>query len=265
MTNPPKTLVTKTSLTADLKKIGLCHGDTVLVHCSLSSLGWVCGGAVAVIEALLEVIGETGTLVMPTHTSNNTDPQRWENPPVPEEWWPIIRNEAPPFNSATTPSNNMGVVAELFRTWPNTLRSTHPIGSFVAYGPNAELITKNHTFDSIFGEKSPLARIYDLDGKVLFLGTSYSTNTGFHLAEDRASFPKQTHKEGCAMMVDGLRKWVPFEMPILETDDFEQIGADFEKVDFFYTVGKIGDATCKLFKMKELVYFATEWMSNNRK
>lgn len=263
MLNPHKTLVTKSSLVVDLKKIGLCLGDTVLVHCSLSSLGWVCGGAVSVIEALSEAIGENGTLVMPTHTSNNTDPRHWENPHVPKEWWPIIRSEAPPFNSAITPSNNMGVVAELFRTWSNTLRSNHPIGSFAARGPNAEVITSNHAFDSMFGEGSPLARLYDLNGKVLFLGTGHSTNTCFHLAEGRASFSKKTQTEGCAMLVNGLRKWVEFEMPVLDTDDFEIIGTNFEKTQSF-TVNQIGGAKCKLFKIHDLIDFATHWMSKNR-
>lgn len=202
MQNSVKTLVTKSSIRIDLQKIGLAKGDIVLVHCSLSSLGWVCGGAVTVIEALLETVGTSGTIVMPAHTSNNTDPRRWENPPVPKEWWPIIRQETAPFRVESTPSNSMGSVAELFRTWPNTLRSHHPIGSFTANGLKAEFITKQHRFDSMFGECSPLARLYEFDAKVLFLGTGYSTNTCFHLAEERANFSKQTQEEGCAVLIE---------------------------------------------------------------
>jgi aminoglycoside N3'-acetyltransferase len=63
-------VVTKEELKRGLRKLGLKEGDTVGVHSSLSSFGYVEGGADAVIDALLEVVGEEGTIVMPTHSSN---------------------------------------------------------------------------------------------------------------------------------------------------------------------------------------------------
>ena len=53
-----------------------------MVHSSLSKIGWVCGAEVSVIQALLEVVGEEGTIVMPAHTGDNSDPSVWENPPI---------------------------------------------------------------------------------------------------------------------------------------------------------------------------------------
>ena len=53
------------SIYQDLNRLGINNNDIVLVHSSLSSLGWVCGGAQAVIIALMEVVGNSGTLVMP--------------------------------------------------------------------------------------------------------------------------------------------------------------------------------------------------------
>ncbi len=62
-TNAPRT---RESLGTDLRQLGLYAEMTVLVHSSLSSLGWVCGGPVTVIQALMDVLTPTGTLVMPT-------------------------------------------------------------------------------------------------------------------------------------------------------------------------------------------------------
>ena len=83
--------LTRRSLARTLRACGLARGQVVLVHSSMSKLGWIVGGAEVVILALLDVIGQEGTLMMPTHTSDNSDPARWENPPVPEAWWPVIR------------------------------------------------------------------------------------------------------------------------------------------------------------------------------
>ena len=76
--------VTPARLAAELGELGLRRGATVIVHTSLSGIGWVPGGAQGVIAALLEVLGDTGTLVMPTHTGHLTDPAGWQAPPVPE-------------------------------------------------------------------------------------------------------------------------------------------------------------------------------------
>jgi len=82
--------VIRQSLVQDLNQIGLGTGDVVVVHSSLSRIGWVVGGPVTVIKALMDVVTESGTLVMPTHTSGNSEPTHWAAPPVPVDWWPII-------------------------------------------------------------------------------------------------------------------------------------------------------------------------------
>jgi aminoglycoside 3-N-acetyltransferase len=107
---------TRASLGRDLSTLGLSAGDTVLVHSSLRSLGWVCGGALAVVQALLDVLGPGGTLVVPAQTMGNSDPRHWSRPPVPESWWPVIREHLPAFDPAVTPTVGLGVIAEMVRT-----------------------------------------------------------------------------------------------------------------------------------------------------
>ena len=85
-------------LVCDLTQLGVTDGMTLLVHSSLSSIGWVAGGPVAVVNALLSALGPKGTLVMPTHSGGLTDPAGWSNPPVDPTWWPTIRRTMPAFD-----------------------------------------------------------------------------------------------------------------------------------------------------------------------
>lgn len=74
-------IVLKQDIIKKLKELGLKSGDTVMVHTSLKNMGYVCGGAQAVIEALIETVGEEGTIMMPTQSWKNLDPDtgvHWE-------------------------------------------------------------------------------------------------------------------------------------------------------------------------------------------
>src|SRR5687768_2870661 len=105
-----------------------------MLHSSMHSVGFVAGGAQAVVQALLDVLGPEGTLVVPTHTPENTDPAGWSRPPVPQAWWATIREETPGFDPDRTPSRWMGRIAETVRCWPGALRSDHPQVSCAAIG-----------------------------------------------------------------------------------------------------------------------------------
>ena len=91
---------TRASLAADLRALGAAESGVLLAHSSLSSLGWVCGGAVAVVGALLDVLAPEGTLVVPTHTAGNSDPAGWANPPIPRSWWTTVREHMRAFDTA---------------------------------------------------------------------------------------------------------------------------------------------------------------------
>jgi aminoglycoside 3-N-acetyltransferase len=257
--------LTVDSLVEQFGGCGLQAGQTVIVHSSMSKMGWVAGGAQAVIQALLKVLGDAGTLMMPAHTTQNTDPANWSNPPVPEEWVPIIRANTPAFDPATTPTRGMGAIPELFRTWPGTLRSAHPIGSFAAYGPNATKLISDHQLLDMFGDSSPLGALYELDGYVMLLGVDHGNNTSLHLAENRALWEgKFFIPEGTAMMVKGVREWVSFKMLALETEDFNTIGNTYERQAGLRR-GRVGGAELRLIRQRPLIDFAVEWMEKNRK
>lgn len=258
-------IVLKQDIIDALKRVGVRQGQNIMVHTSLSSLGFVCGGAQIVIEALLECAGEDGTVMMPAQSWKNLDPEtgvHWEEP---QEWWQLIRDNWPAYNKDITPTNTMGAVAEMFRKWPGTLRSDHPARSVAAYGKNAGYLTEDHDLSNIFGENSPIGKLYEMDGYVLLIGVGYDKNTSLHLADVRAKYPgRHMVKESSAVMQDGKRVWKTYETLYVDGEDFEEIGRAFECC---HEVKKehLGNGILTFMKQRELVDFAVKWIEENRK
>jgi aminoglycoside 3-N-acetyltransferase len=256
--------VTSASMTADLRRLGVPDGAVLLVHSSLSAIGWVAGHVQAVVAALLAAVGPAGTLVVPSHSGHLSEPSTWENPPVPASWWPVIRAEMPPFDPAVTPTREMGAIADAVRTWPGALRSAHPSTSFAAVGARAEEIVGGHDIACAMGERSPLARVFDLDGWVLLLGVGHDRNSSLHLGEHRASWPgKTTERLGAPVVRDGERVWFECDDLVLDTDDFTTVGDAFADAGHV-TAGLVGAAPSMLMRQRPLVDYATTWFGVNR-
>ncbi|MGW1556000.1 aminoglycoside N(3)-acetyltransferase [Streptomyces sp. NPDC002144] len=254
---PTGPLVTRDTVTAELRALGVEPGEILLVHSSLSSLGWVCGGAVAVVQALLDAVGPDGTIVVPTQTGDLSDPALWERPPVPEEWWDRIRATMPAYDPRLTPSRGVGVIPETLRTWPGALRSAHPQTSFAALGPRAAEILDSHAPDCRLGERSPLARLERLHARVLLLGAGYDTCTCFHLAEYRIPSPLvRVGRPGA----DG---WETVTEVSITSDRFDELGYDFER-DRPVVRGTVGAADVRLFPVADAVAYAERWLTLHR-
>jgi len=147
-----------------LYDVGLKAGDVVLVHSAMRTFGWICGGAETVVAALLDVLGERGTLVVPTFTFAHE---------VEED--PIID----PANDRS----EMGIITETARVRNDAVRSTVFRHSFAAVGRRARVITEVDPAMSPFDLRSSFGVMLALNTQVLMLGVTYANSTSHHFAE----------------------------------------------------------------------------------
>jgi aminoglycoside 3-N-acetyltransferase len=167
-------MITQTELSNGFAALGVPQGGKVLVHSSLRSLGQVDGGADAVIDSLLAVLGPAGTLLVPTLTgSEQFSPQ---NPPV--------------FDPAQTPSWT-GTIPETLRSRPSAVRSLHPTHSAAAIGADAALLLEGHAHSvTPCDEWSPYGELARReDSYILLIGVTHNSNTTFHHVEELGGLP----------------------------------------------------------------------------
>lgn len=162
--------ITGQRLIRDLQSLGLEKGDMVYVHTSMKSIGWIKGGADTLIEAFQAVLGDEGTLVVPTHTLS------------------LEGRGVPPYNPEVTPTV-LGVFPELVRKHPLAKRSRHGSHSSAALGEQATFLTESHDPAHALGYDSPIHCLYRSGEKTLLLGVSHKANTALHLAESLAKMP----------------------------------------------------------------------------
>lgn len=168
-------VITVERLVNDLKACGLKEGDDVLVHTSLSKIGYVENGPQTVVSALTEVIGTQGNLLMPTSPNAGLQLE-------------YIRSlEA--FDVKNSPSA-LGAITEYFRKLPNVKRSAHPTEPVACLGPDADFYTGGHIGElTPYTERSPFARISERGGKILYIGVTFdNAGTNLHTLEDAVDF-----------------------------------------------------------------------------
>ncbi|MCX7919981.1 MAG: AAC(3) family N-acetyltransferase [bacterium] len=233
-------MITKSDIINGLQNLGLQQGSIALVHSSLRSFGYVDGGAETVIDALLESVGETGTIIVPTLTGNAQ-----QNAIIP-----------PVFDPINTPCWT-GMIPETFRHRKQAVRSLHPTHSVAAIGNYAEYVTRNHeTCETPCAMDSPYGKLVKLGGYILLIGCMHNSSTLLHLVEEIANSPYHLLPE-------------PVDAQLIRSDGTTQIircrihrwgwERDFNKIDSLLSdanimhIGKIGKSTVRLIAARPMV------------
>jgi aminoglycoside 3-N-acetyltransferase len=248
-----KMAVQLASIRESLSALRITTGHVVMVHASLRSIGPVVGGAAALIQAILDAIGPSGTLVAYV------------------DWEPFFEDsdvEVPVFNKRTaSAARDHGVLHEVLRTWPGALRSDHPDAGIAAIGAEAGDLTEEHPFQYGYGPGTPFEKL-STRAKVLMLGAPLDTITLLHYAEHMARLPaKRIHRYRRLMPTHNGSEWMEFEEfdtaepvhPKLPPNCFELIARDFI-ASGGGVQAPLGDATCHVFEGRELVPFAIAWL-----
>jgi aminoglycoside 3-N-acetyltransferase len=276
---PVPELITRERLAADLRALGVRSGQTLLVHASLSQIGWVETGAptdggraatakeaaATVVAALTDVLGPDGTLVVNAGTPENSLTSRsFRDQTKGLRSWHVSGyvEQMPAFDPKVTPTS-AGAVAEALRTTPGAARSHHPQSSFAAVGPHARELMAGHQVTCHLGEESPLAKLYDRHASILLLGVGYGSCTAFHLAEYRYTTNPPMREYSCLVMEGGIRRWMRYRDVVLDDAEFENIGKALED-KITVTIGTVGKARSRLLPLRCVVDFATDWLKANR-
>jgi aminoglycoside 3-N-acetyltransferase len=248
-----KPIIDKDRLVEDLFHLGVIKGTEVLVHSSLSSIGYVTGGAETVIEALLQAVDpKVGTVLVPTLTGTKHD--NAANPPF--------------FDQRLSPCWT-GSIPEVFRHRSDAHRSLNPTHSVAAIGASAVSLTTGHEDCwTTCGFGSPFYRLSRRGGKILLLGVTLDSNTLFHTAEEIADLPYhlQDQPASCQMIDEKgnqhsrltlLHDWgTPRQFGIAQ-DDFLAEG--------IMQVGWIGDAKCFLIDAQQMLDYTVNMLHINPK
>ena len=268
-------MVARSRLARDLANLGLRPGAVAMVHCRMSALGRVVGGAETVVRALFDVLGPEGTLMVYTG---------WQDEPpddldaLDDEARRIYLEEHPAYDPRVALSRrDHGRVPEALRTWPGAYHSGHPEAGVAAVGPLAETLTASHPYDDAYGAGTPYARLVELGGQVAMLGAPLETVTLVHHAEAIAEVPgKRRASYGMPVILGnpGERVWrtfsdidtaegaFPYERVLGEEDYVEHIARSALAAGRGRS-GPVGGGKAHLFDARGLVEHAVRWMERN--
>jgi len=159
--------------------LGVGPGDRLMVHSFLPSLGIIEGGPGGLADALGEVLGPDGTLMVPTFT------------------YSFRRDEVFDIRGS---KSTVGAFTEHVRTQPGAVRSACPMFSMAGIGPDADRLLQRQS-PACFGAGSVFEALFDNDVKFLGLGIDYDQGYTFFMhLEKIANIPlreDQTYYGDC--------------------------------------------------------------------
>jgi len=238
----PTIRVTKEHIVMALWSAGILRGDTVMFHSSLSSMGYVVGGANTVIDAFLEAVGPTGTVTVPTLCQRDKE-RRFET-------WDIQKSPS-----------DVGTITEVFRLHADAIRSDHPTHSVAAIGARASELTRDHRAaqgrlspwgDKAFAIGSPWDKFYRWNASYVFIGVDFTINTMQHyiqslIVERALELVPVERRKNLASEVAGWLKdgvWPYYDDTRMEVQH-RAVG--------FIRYGKIGSATLRHIYARNMV------------
>jgi aminoglycoside N3'-acetyltransferase len=239
-------LIERTTLLRQMEALELGSYIPLMVHTSLRKVGPIVGGADALLDCLLETLGPNGTLLMV-----------------------LGADDEEPFDPLTTEaSEDMGILAEIFRQRNSTKVNDHAAARYGAYGPRATELLEPIPLHDYHGPGSVLEKFTEMGGAVLRLGANIDTVTLTHWAEYLAKVPNKRRVRLRYVRADSGEQWIE------SLDDTYGI-ADWEHGDYFSQIlldflaaghariGPIGNCTAELFAAKPFVTFAVEWLETH--
>ena len=228
------TVLTRSEMVAGLRQLGLGSGDIVEVHSSLSSFGWVEGGADTVVDALMRVVGKEGTLVMAAYTVSRLMPL------TEEEKARGILAKVQLFGEGYDGPSGMGAIADTFRERPGTVLGTG-LHRLCAWGCDAELHCRG------------FEHLLEADGWALMLGVGLGYCSSMHQA-DTAALPEEVTES--FRLPDDIRRDYPEDIYVsygsTPEDPMEKVHQSARGRGLIRTL-TIGNAECMLFRAKPVV------------
>ena len=177
--------ITRSNLAEGLKKLGIRDGDCVMLHSSLSSLGWVEDGAETVIDALFDAMGTGGTLLTPAFTEG-----AWTSRLAMAD----CESDCPQALCPSRSPSYQGAIPNAALKRLGRLRSCHPTHSWTANGSRAQEFVQDHMHSkTICGPGNPFEKLVEHDGCIVMLGVGVNTVTLWHYYEDILRVPYIGH------------------------------------------------------------------------
>ena len=252
-------MLTKDDFKSALIRLGVKKGMLLYVSASIEHFRYVVGGAQSVIEALMELVGYDGTIVMAAPTRHLCDPV--ETGVIPRDRADEARKHALPFNKKLSVPSEVGEVTVQFMRNDAVLRSNHPMVSFLAWGKYAKLIVEKHPLHFGMNQESPLGKIKEYNGYVITIGNEYKDCEIFHLAQYMTmKCPIRIYS--CPIEKSGATSWIQILDLELDNSLYNDIGKKMENRHLVKTT-YLGETTCRLFSAKAAQDVANEYLNKD--